>query len=619
MTAHLTISYGTSTPAASPTSSVASAAGSSPAGDGSLGFLAALIDQLLAGSAAGLTLSPGTAPATGTPAATGFAATVDPTALATAQATPQGLALLTKLTKTLATLKSELDAGDKPDPDLLKKLGDTADALAALIAVPAPTTLAATPPSPAAADPLAAIGATSPPVTPGTAPVVMPATPGDSTSPQHAPDAQPPAGSAGTTTRASTDQDIARTIAAAADPLAALVAIAPAAPAPAVPAQSAATAADPLAIAPAATSSTPATPQPSAPALPGIAQLTSELADLSKLVAASAPVVSRQLDTLVQKLGAAQANPQALAQLTTGFSTGATSLDRTIQQLLGNAPATAPATPEVAGAAPQLATPQLPLPGAPAAPASSTAAKPADPSASPSPSTAADTTAPTITLTPTAVSSKAGGQPSSNDQPKQDEVKLLAAATATESKSDKTDPASTAANAAAPTPPAVTSAAPRVASAAYQSAQPTVNIGQVAFEMARQVQQGASRFTIRLDPPDLGRIDVKMHVDATGNLNARLTVERSETLDMFQRDRGSLEKALTQAGVDGGKTNLEFSLKQNPFAGMTGGDQRYSGGSGSTPHLSFNGGEAEDDTTTPIPAVNLYRGTATTGGVNLFV
>ena len=65
-------------------------------------------------------------------------------------------------------------------------------------------------------------------------------------------------------------------------------------------------------------------------------------------------------------------------------------------------------------------------------------------------------------------------------------------------------------------------------------------MAQVAFEMVRQMHQGQSRFTIRIDPPELGRVDVKMHVDASGNVNARLTVERSETLDMFQRDRGAL-------------------------------------------------------------------------------
>jgi len=132
----------------------------------------------------------------------------------------------------------------------------------------------------------------------------------------------------------------------------------------------------------------------------------------------------------------------------------------------------------------------------------------------------------------------------------------------------------------------------------------------------RQFQQGSSRFTIRLDPPELGRVDVKMHVDATGTVNARLTVERAETLDMFQRDRSSLERALSQAGVDSGKTNLEFSLRQNPFAGMTGGNQQQASTANSGARFSLS---AADDDTATIPAITLYRGIASAGGVNLFV
>ena len=55
-----------------------------------------------------------------------------------------------------------------------------------------------------------------------------------------------------------------------------------------------------------------------------------------------------------------------------------------------------------------------------------------------------------------------------------------------------------------------------------------------------------------------------------GQVNARLTVERAETLDLLQRDQRALERALAQAGLDASKTNLEFSLKQNPFAGQDG-------------------------------------------------
>jgi flagellar hook-length control protein FliK len=143
-------------------------------------------------------------------------------------------------------------------------------------------------------------------------------------------------------------------------------------------------------------------------------------------------------------------------------------------------------------------------------------------------------------------------------------------------------------------------------------------MGQVAFEMVRQVHQGTSRFTIRLDPPELGRVDVKMHVDNTGAVNARLTVDRAETLDLFQRDRQSLERALAQAGLDTSKTNLEFSLRQNnqnPFAGMMGGDQRQqNSGYGNASRFALAG----NDDGAIAPAVTLYRGTASAGGVNIF-
>jgi flagellar hook-length control protein FliK len=201
---------------------------------------------------------------------------------------------------------------------------------------------------------------------------------------------------------------------------------------------------------------------------------------------------------------------------------------------------------------------------------------------------------------------------------KKDDAKVAATASAVAAavtKADASDPTQATANAQPGAAP-VARAAARAIPAAYQAASNPINMGQVAFEMASQMRQGTSRFTIRIDPPELGRIDVKMHVDSAGNVNARLTVERSETLDMFQRDKGSLEKALTQAGLDTGKTNLEFSLKQNPFAGMTGGDQRQPGGynSGARSALGSSGG----DDAGAIPAITLYRGVASAGGVNIF-
>ncbi len=518
MTAHLSISYTASTPAA--TSAAGAGAVASADTAGSAGFLAALIDQLLAGGAA---TTPAAADATA-PAPVPFGTPIDPATLAAPSATPQGLPLLTTLTKTVEDIKAELDAGDKPTPDQLKKLGDLADALAALIAGPV----------------VAPAVAATPPLAPAAAP----------------------------------------------DPLAV------------------------AAIPSAGTTQNSPTPSLPAPALPAIAQLSADFATVSTTVAPVSPEVAQKLTALAQKLDAAQASPEALAQITGTADTDGTALDQIVRQLIGDTPpATGPSAPPSSPTAPQLATPQLPLP---ATVAETPAPKAPDPAPA---SSATSTTAPaTVTVAKLSGDGKPGDKPASDDQQKSD-AKLIAAATAGDAKADRPDPtASTAAATAAPSTTATAVARPQIA--AYTSAPAAINMGQLAFEMVRQVQQGTSRFTIRLDPPELGRVDVRMHVDATGALNARLTVDRSETLDMFQRDRGSLEKALTQAGLDGGKASLEFSLRQNPFAGLAGGDQRQGG---ANPGARFTPSANAGDDDTAVPAITLYRGTASAGGVNLFV
>ena len=353
---------------------------------------------------------------------------------------------------------------------------------------------------------------------------------------------------------------------------------------------------------PATPSETPAGNSTAQP-LPGIAELAGKLALLSAAVSPASPDVAKQLQALAQKLAAGEANPQVLAPLTGGGSDDATALDQIVRSLLDAKPtASAPQTSGVV--APKL---DIAQPVAPTAPNVPTVASPA-------PITGKTSAGSTPIGLKSGLTGKSADPPSPGDATKPD-AKIIAAATARlDAKSDTPDnaaPVTTAAIAA----PAATAAA-RAIPAAYQAAANPINMAQVAFEMVRQVHQGTSRFSIRIDPPELGRVDVRMHVDATGNVNARLTVERSETLDMFQRDRGALEKALGQAGLDAGKTNLEFSLKQNPFAGTTGGDQRQSG-NGST--ARYAAGTDADDTLSAIPSVTLYRGIASAGGVNLFV
>jgi flagellar hook-length control protein FliK len=151
----------------------------------------------------------------------------------------------------------------------------------------------------------------------------------------------------------------------------------------------------------------------------------------------------------------------------------------------------------------------------------------------------------------------------------------------------------------------------RVVQAAYQGPPSPINLPHMAFEIARQVHAGSSKFQIRLDPADMGRVDVTLDIDKNGTVNARLVVEKMETLDLMQRDQRALEKALQQAGLDSSKTNLEFSLKQNPSG-------QHNNGKGD--NLPFGSGSASgaDDGIDAIQA-SVYRGSASPSGVNIFV
>ena len=89
----------------------------------------------------------------------------------------------------------------------------------------------------------------------------------------------------------------------------------------------------------------------------------------------------------------------------------------------------------------------------------------------------------------------------------------------------------------------------------------------LALRIAAKSSDGESKFTIRLDPPELGGIEVKLHVNAEGQAQASLSADRPQTLDLLQRDAGVLERTLKDAGLDlaGG---LSFSLKSDGEPGQ---------------------------------------------------
>ena len=84
----------------------------------------------------------------------------------------------------------------------------------------------------------------------------------------------------------------------------------------------------------------------------------------------------------------------------------------------------------------------------------------------------------------------------------------------------------------------------------------------IAVRIARGAQAGQSRFEIRLDPPELGRIDIRLELSADGRMQAVLQADKPETLDMLQRDARALERALAEQGIDMSGGGLNFALRQ---------------------------------------------------------
>ena len=72
---------------------------------------------------------------------------------------------------------------------------------------------------------------------------------------------------------------------------------------------------------------------------------------------------------------------------------------------------------------------------------------------------------------------------------------------------------------------------------------------------------GAKQFEIRLDPPELGRVEVRLSIDASGKTQAHMTADQPQTLDLLRKDAPGLTQALREAGLDVSQSGLNFSLR----------------------------------------------------------
>jgi flagellar hook-length control protein FliK len=163
-----------------------------------------------------------------------------------------------------------------------------------------------------------------------------------------------------------------------------------------------------------------------------------------------------------------------------------------------------------------------------------------------------------------------------------------------------------------------TTSAPANASALTSSATSTdapVPVAGIAVAIAARAQAGASQFDIRLDPPELGRIDVRLDVDSDGQVTTHMTADRPDTLALLQNQQPQLEQALNQAGLKTADDGLHFSLRDQ----LSGQNQSFTGqnnGSGAQ-----SGSSAQlvipDADLTPSAATQIYARAGLGSGLDI--
>ena len=97
----------------------------------------------------------------------------------------------------------------------------------------------------------------------------------------------------------------------------------------------------------------------------------------------------------------------------------------------------------------------------------------------------------------------------------------------------------------------------------------------VAAQISKSAQNGdTDAMTLDLDPPELGRVKVRLEFGDDKSVRAHLTIEKPETYMMLQRDANSLEKALQDAGLDTTGDTLNFEMASDDFFEQ---DSKHSG------------------------------------------
>ncbi len=136
----------------------------------------------------------------------------------------------------------------------------------------------------------------------------------------------------------------------------------------------------------------------------------------------------------------------------------------------------------------------------------------------------------------------------------------------------------------------VMQAVAHVTAATTQAGQAHPASSMVAAHVSKAAQSGeAKNITLNLDPPELGRVEIRLEFGTEKTVKANLIVEKPETLLLLQRDAGALEKALQDAGLDTSGDSIGYEMASEDYAfnsNREGNSQNGGTGSGENGEMS---------------------------------
>ncbi len=111
------------------------------------------------------------------------------------------------------------------------------------------------------------------------------------------------------------------------------------------------------------------------------------------------------------------------------------------------------------------------------------------------------------------------------------------------------------------------------------ASQPHSATQMVAASIQKNAANGENKsITLQLDPPDLGKVKVRLEFGENKSMKATMLIEKPETFLMLQRDAHVLERAIQEIGLD--SSGMEFELAQHDSAfSQDGGHDGHAGGS----------------------------------------